>query len=62
MNNLAKEINDLLLNNHTIQEYLNLKKEIDSDKKITSLRNRLDVLRKEICKNKDKNEKNYCKI
>ena len=59
MNNLAREINDLLLNNETIKEYLNLKKEIEEDSQLSELKNTLDTLRKDICKNKDKDSENY---
>lgn len=59
MNNLAKEINQLLLDNPTIKEYLMLKKEIEEDRSLQSLKNQLDVLRKEVCKDKEKDSKDY---
>ena len=59
MNNLAKEINELLLKNPTIKEYLMLKKEIEEDKVLQELKNKLDVLRKEICKEKDRDSEDY---
>ena len=59
MNNLAKEINELLLKNPTIKEYLMLKKEIEEDKVLQELKNKLDVLRKEICKEKDRDSEEY---
>ena len=59
LNNLAKEINELLLKNPTIKEYLMLKKEIEEDKVLQELKNKLDVLRKEICKEKDRDSEDY---
>ena len=59
LNSLAKEINSLLLSNPTIQEYLTLKKEIESDENIVLLRQKLDCLRKDICNNKDKDSDEY---
>ena len=59
LHKLAKEINDLLLKDKTIQEYLELKKNIENDEKLIGLKNKLDTLRKEICKNKDKDSEEY---
>ena len=58
----AKEINELLLKDKTIVEYLELKKEIENDENLVSLRNKLDVLRKEICKNKEKDDQEYYEL
>ena len=38
LNNLAKEINELLLENSTIKEYLMLKKEIEEDNVLQELK------------------------
>ena len=59
LNNLAKEINSLLLENETIKEYLSLKNEIEKDVKLVNLKNELDLLRKEICKDKEKDSEEY---
>ena len=59
LNNLAKEINELLLENPTIKEYLLLKKEIEEDNALQELKKQLDVLRKEICKAKDRDSEQY---
>lgn len=59
MNNLAKEINSLLLENESVKEFLELKKEIDMDEKINELKKELDVLRKKICKNKQDDSSEY---
>ena len=59
MNKLAKEINELLLKDSFIKEYLELKKEIENDDYLVSLRSKLDFLRKDICKNKDKDSNEY---
>lgn len=59
MNKLANEINELLLKNDFIKEYLELKKEIENNKYLLGLRTKLDVLRKDICKNKDKDSSEY---
>ena len=62
MNNLAKEINALLLEDQTIKEYINLKKEIDNDKKLSSLYQELDKKRKNLCKKKDTDSKAYYEL
>ena len=59
MNNLAKEINELLLENLTIKEYLLLKEEIENDVELVRLKEKLDELRKDICKDKDKDSSEY---
>lgn len=59
LHKLAKEINELLLADKTIQEYLELKKSIDNDESLTNLRNELDILRKEICKNEGMDSEEY---
>ncbi len=59
LNSLTKEINQLLLNNETIKEYLLLKEQIANDLKLQDLYIRLDSLRKDICKNKDKDSSEY---
>lgn len=59
MNELAKEINDLLLNDPIIKEYLDLKNNIESDKELIKIRASLDELRKKICKNKEMDSKEY---
>lgn len=62
MNNLAKEINTLLLENETIKEYLNLKKEINEDEDLNNLKEKLDDIRKESCKNKKDFSEEYYKL
>ena len=59
MNKLAIEINELLLNDRFIKEYLILKKEMENDTYLLNLRSKLDLLRKDICKNKDKDSSEY---
>ena len=59
LNDLAKDINILLLENDTIREYLSLKEEIEDDKELLNSRNKLDVLRKKICKNKEEDSEQY---
>ena len=62
MNNLAKEINELLLEDKSIKDYLKLKQEISEDENLSELYNKLDILRKEICKNKDKDSTEYYEL
>jgi cell fate (sporulation/competence/biofilm development) regulator YlbF (YheA/YmcA/DUF963 family) len=62
LNNLAKEINGMLLDDDTIKEYLKLKKEIKEDKNLSDLYNKLDKLRKEICKNKEQDSQEYYEL
>lgn len=62
MNNLAKEINNLLLNNETVKEYLSLKEQINNDENLVSLRERLDSIRKHVCKNKDEDSSEYYEL
>lgn len=59
MNDLAKEINRLLLSDESIKEYLILKEEIINDSKLSDIYNRLDCLRKDVCKNKEKDSSEY---
>lgn len=59
MNNLTKQINELLLNDDIIKEYLSLKKEIEEDSKLVEMYNKLDKMRKVICKNKDIDSSDY---
>ena len=59
MNNLAKEINNLLLNDESVKEYLTLKKEIENDKELEAIYDELDALRREVCKNKEKDSNEY---
>lgn len=59
LNKLAKEINELLLDDVTIKRYLELKKEIENDESLSNLYNRLDKLRKEICKDKSEDSDEY---
>ena len=59
MNDLAKEINRLLLSDESIKEYLILKEEIINDSKLSDIYNRLDSLRKDVCKNKEKDSSEY---
>lgn len=56
MNNLAKEINELLLSHECIKEYLSLKSEIDNDKELVLIRNKLNVLKKTVCSKGDSSE------
>lgn len=62
LNNLAKEINELLLEDKSIKDYLKLKQEISEDENLSELYNKLDILRKEICKNKDKDSTEYYEL
>mgnify|MGYP003304653911 CR=1 FL=1 len=62
LNNLSKEINQMLLEDTVIKEYLQLKKEIHDDKKLSDLYNKLDNLRKEICKDKEKDSQEYYEL
>ena len=59
LNSLAKEINELLLNDETVKKYLSLKQEINNDKKLSKIYEKLDILRKEICKDKEKDSSEY---
>ena len=59
LNDLAKEINRLLLSDESIKEYLILKEEIINDSKLSDIYNRLDSLRKDVCKNKEKDSSEY---
>lgn len=59
MNNLAWEINGLLHKNSTIKEYLELKQKIENDKELKETVYKLDELRKEICKDKNKDSDEY---
>lgn len=59
MNNLAKEINSLLLDNSTIKEYLEIKNVIENDTELKEIIVKLDKLRKEICKDKNKDSDEY---
>ena len=56
---VAKEINELLLKDPLIHEYLKLKEEIEEDTQLMELKGRLDLLRKEICKDKEKDSDEY---
>ena len=56
---VAKEINELLLKDPLINEYLKLKEEIEEDTQLMELKGRLDLLRKEICKDKEKDSDEY---
>ena len=62
MHNLAKEINELLLDNGSISEYLRLKKEIDSDEELQEIKSKLDGIRKKVCKNKDTDSSEYFEL
>ena len=62
MHNLAKEINELLLDNGSISEYLRLKKEIDSDEELQEIKSKLDGIRKKVCKNKDMDSSEYFEL
>lgn len=59
MNKLAREINQLLLDNETIKEYLSLKNEIDNDQVLKETKEKLNRMRKEVCKNKDMDSSQY---
>jgi hypothetical protein len=56
---LAKKINELIHSNDTVKEYLELKKNIENDEKLVQIREQLDALRKEICKDKSKDSSEY---
>ena len=63
MLSLAKEINELLKSDSKVKEYLALKKDVENDTKLEELRTKLDLLRKDICKNKKyENEEEYYKL
>lgn len=59
LRNLAKEINELLITNPIVAEYLSLKKQIEEDKDLISLYSNIDELRKEVCHNKEKDSEEY---
>ena len=59
LNKLARNINELILENESVKEYLFLKKEIENDKHLQEVKEKLDVLRKEICKDKSKDSEEY---
>ena len=59
MNKLARNINELILENESVKEYLFLKKEIENDKHLQEVKEKLDLLRKEICKDKSKDSEEY---
>ena len=59
LNNLAENINELILENESVKEYLFLKKEIESDIELTKLKEKLDFMRKEICKDKSRDSDEY---
>ena len=59
MRNLAKEINELLLANPVVCEYLSLKKQIEEDEELVKLYQSIDQLRKEVCRNKEKDSDEY---
>lgn len=59
MNKLARNINELILENESVKEYLFLKKEIENDKHLQEVKEKLDILRKEICKDKSKDSEEY---
>jgi hypothetical protein len=48
LENLAKNINKSILENASVVEYLRLKKDIENDEALQSLKAKLDMLRKEI--------------
>jgi len=62
LNKLAKEINDLLLNNEEVKEYLSLKNDIENDEELNALKRRLDEIRKKVCKNKDMDSSEYFEL
>ena len=62
LNRTAKELNNLLLGEDSIKKYLKLKKEISDDKGLQELRKKLDSMRKEICKNKEKDSTEYYEL
>ena len=59
LNKLARNINELILENESVKEYLFLKKEIENDKHLQEVKEKLDLLRKEICKDKSKDSEEY---
>lgn len=59
LNKLARNINELILENESVKEYLFLKKEIENDKHLQEVKEKLDILRKEICKDKSKDSEEY---
>ena len=62
MEKLAKSINDSILENETVKEYLKLKEDIKNDNNLQELKGKLDSLRKEICKDKSKDSEEYFKL
>ena len=59
MNDIAKEINKMLLEDPTIKRYLSLKEEIENDENLVNIYKQLDILRKQICKDKSKDSNEY---
>lgn len=55
----AKKINELISSNEVVKEYLELKKDIENDEKLMRINEKLDALRKEICKDKSKDSSEY---
>ena len=62
MENSAKKINDEILTNTIVIEYLELKKAIEKDRELVKKRSQLDEMRKEICKDKNKDSEEYYKL
>lgn len=62
MHKLAKSINEEILSNPLVREYLELKKDIENDEFLQSKRDYLDVLRKQICKDKNRDSEEYYSI
>ena len=59
MNKLACQINELLLNDPIVRDYLELKKQIEEDEELSCLYKQLNDMRKVICKNKDMDSSEY---
>ena len=62
MKKLAKEINQLLLDNTEIKDYLKLREEIDNDSSFKEIKSKLDDMRKKICKDKEADSSEYYEL
>ena len=62
MHKLAKSINEEILSNPLVKEYLELKKNIENDEFLQNKRDYLDDLRKQICKDKNRDSEEYYSI
>ena len=58
----AKQINDLILSNPLVKEYLALKDEVENDPSLSKIREELDSMRKVICKDKSMSSDEYYEL